>query len=194
MNRIYRTGQGGFILFSVLFALRVGALVVEEEIAQTLFKSLIDFFKFIVVLDHCQICFAVLLNDLEGENLVLAFENFFAVVIYGQQRDIASAVCLDAVELFKNVLLAFLVTTPIIKDENTKKFSGNLFSSFLFLLTIARRPIQFIFYVFILPVLRPIVNRKRKDENKLPENFLVFSSLMMGVVTRDLHLVPAKLT
>ena len=92
MNRIYRTGQGGFILFSVLFALRVGALVVEEEIAQTLFKSLIDFFKFIVVLDHCQICFAVLLNDLEGENLVLAFENFFAVVIYGQQRDIASAV------------------------------------------------------------------------------------------------------
>ena len=90
MNRIYRTGQGGFILFSVLFALRVGALVVEEEIAQTLFKSLIDFFKFIVVLDHCQICFAVLLNDLEGENLVLAFENFFAVVIYGQQRDIAS--------------------------------------------------------------------------------------------------------
>lgn len=30
------------------------------------------------------------------------------------------------------------VTTPIIKDENTKKFSGNLFSSFLFLLTIGR--------------------------------------------------------
>lgn len=111
MNRIYRTGQGGFILFSVLFALRVGTLVVEEKIAQTIFKSLIDFFKFIVVLDHCQICFAVLLNDLEGENLVLAFENFFAVVIYGQQRDIASAVCLDAVELFKMCSLPSSSTT-----------------------------------------------------------------------------------
>lgn len=51
-----------------------------------------------------------------------------------------------------------------------------------------------LFYVFILPVLRPIVNRKREDENKLPENFLVFSSLMMGIVTRGSHLVSVKLT
>lgn len=50
------------------------------------------------------------------------------------------------------------------------------------------------FYVFILPVLRTIVNRKREDENKLPENFLVFSSLMMGVVTLGSHLVSVKLT
>lgn len=51
-----------------------------------------------------------------------------------------------------------------------------------------------LFYVFILPVLRPIVNRKREDENKLPENFLVFSSLMMGVVTQGSHLASVKLT
>lgn len=51
-----------------------------------------------------------------------------------------------------------------------------------------------LFYVFILPALRPIVNRKREDENKLPENFLVFSSLMMGVVTRGSHLASVKLT
>ena len=143
MNRIYRTGQGGFILFSVLFALRVGALVVEEKIAQTLFKSLIDFFKFIVVLDHCQICFAVLLNDLEGENLVLAFENFFAVVIYGQQRDIASEVCLDAVELFKNVLLAFLVNNADDVGIINLSYGGAPYN--------ARRPIQFIFMYLFYP-------------------------------------------
>ena len=149
MNRIYRTGQGGFILFSVLFALRVGTLVVEEEIAQTLFKSLIDFFKFIVVLDHCKICFAVLLNDLEWENLVLAFENFLAVVIYGQQRDIASAVCLDAVELFKNVLLAFLVNNAddvgiiILCHNNNLSYGGAPYN--------ARRPIQFIFMYLFYP-------------------------------------------
>ena len=105
MNRIYRTGQGDFILLFVL----VDALVVKEKIAQALLKGLINFLKFVVVLDHSQICFAVLLYNLEGENLILAFENLLGVVVYGQQGNIVPAIRFYAVKLLEDMLLTLLV-------------------------------------------------------------------------------------
>ena len=105
MNRIYRTGQGDFILLFVL----VDALVVKEKIAQALLKGLINFLKFVVVLDHRQICFAVLLYNLEGENLILAFENLLGVVVYGQQGNIVPAIRFYAVKLLEDMLLTLLV-------------------------------------------------------------------------------------
>ena len=99
MNRIYRTGQGDFILLFVL----VDALVVKEKIAQALLKGLINFLKFVVVLDHRQICFAVLLYNLEGENLILAFENLLGVVVYGQQGNIVPAIRFYAVKLLEDM-------------------------------------------------------------------------------------------